>query len=87
MSSGPPRFDDYRPKRTTAEGGATMLLSGVFAAGAVLALLLAVYSKLFDVRIFGAISNLLMFAVALMLLGIFVLVWEITLRLIARGDE
>lgn len=64
-----------------------MLLSGVFAAGAVLALLLAIYSKLFDVRTFGAIANLLMFAVALMLLGIFVLVWEITLRLIAHGDE
>ena len=64
-----------------------MLLSGVFAAGAVLSLLLAIYTKLADVRFFGQISNLLLFSVALLLLAIFVLTWEITLRLIARSDD
>lgn len=64
-----------------------MLVSGFFAAGAVVALLLAVYTKLADVRTFGQISNLLTFAVALLLLAIYVLVWEIAIRLIARSDE
>ena len=46
----PPDYGDYRPPRTTAEGGATMLLSGVFLAGAIVVLGLAVYTKLADVR-------------------------------------
>ena len=83
----PPDYGDYRPPRTTAEGGATMLLSGVFLAGAVVVLGLAVYTKLADVRTFGQINNLLLFAVALMLIALYLLVWEITLRLIARSDE
>ncbi len=86
-ASRPPTFEDYRPPRTTASGGATMLVSGVFAAGAVVALLLAVYTKLADIRTFGQISNLLTLAVVLALLAIYVLVWEIAIRLIARSDE
>jgi hypothetical protein len=78
---------DYRPPRTTAEGGATMLVSGVFAAAGVGVLLLAVYSKVADVRTFGQISNLLTLAGVLLLLAIYVLVWEITIRLIARTDD
>ena len=61
----PPDYADYRPPRTTAEGGATMLLSGVFLAGAIVVLGLAVYTKLADVRTFGQIQNLLMFGIAL----------------------
>jgi hypothetical protein len=83
----PPDYADYRPARTTAEGGATMLLSGVFLAGAIVVLGLAVYTKLADVRTFGQIQNLLVFAVALMLIALYLLVWEIALRLIARSDE
>ena len=83
----PPDFGDYRPPRTTAEGGATMLLSGVFLAGALVVLVLAVYTKLADVRTFGQIGNLLVFAVALLLIAIYLLVWEIALRLIARSDD
>ncbi len=83
----PPDYADYRPPRTTAEGGATMLLSGVFLAGSVVVLGLALYTKLADVRTFGQINNLLMFAVALLLIALYLLVWEITLRLIARSDD
>jgi hypothetical protein len=83
----PPTYEDYQPPRTTAEGGAVMLLSGVFAGAGLLALVLAGYSKLFDVRTFGQISNLLTLAVVLLLLAIYLLVWEITIRLIARTDD
>jgi hypothetical protein len=83
----PPTYEGYCPPRTTAEGGAMMLLSGVVAAGGLLALILAVYSKLADVRTFGQISNLLTLAGVLLLLAIYLLVWEITIRLIARSDE
>jgi len=83
----PPDYGDYRPPRTTAEGGATMLLSGVFLAGAIVVLGLAVYTKLADVRTFGQIQNLLMFGIALLLIALYLLVWEITLRLIARADD
>jgi hypothetical protein len=83
----PPDFGDYRPPRTTAEGGVTMLLSGIFLAGAVVVLGLAVYTKLADVTTFGQISNLLLFGLALLLIALYVLVWEITLRLIARSDD
>src|SRR6266852_9522955 len=83
----PPDYGDFRPPRTTAEGGATMLLSGVFLAGAIVVLGLAMYTKLADVRTFGQISNLLLFAVALMLIAVYLLVWEIALRLIARSDD
>jgi hypothetical protein len=83
----PPDYGDYRPPRTTAEGGATMLLSGVFLAGAIVVLGLAIYTKLADVRTFGQINNLLTFAVALMLIAVYLLVWEIALRLIARSDD
>ena len=48
---------------------------------------LALYTKLADVRTFGQINNLLMFAVALLLIALYLLVWEITLRLIARSDD
>jgi hypothetical protein len=82
----PPDYSDYRPPRTTAEGGATMLLSGVFLAGAIVVLGLAIYTKLADVRTFGQISNLLTFAVALLLIAVYLLVWEIALRLIARDE-
>ena len=83
----PPDYGDYRPPRTTAEGGATMLLSGVFLAGAVVVLGLAIYTKLADVRTFGQIGNLLLFALALLLIAVYMLVWEIALRLIARSDD
>jgi len=83
----PPDYGDYRPPRTTAEGGATMLLSGVFLAGAIVVLGLAVYTKLADIRTFGQIQNLLMFGIALLLVALYLLVWEITLRLIARSDD
>jgi hypothetical protein len=83
----PPAYGAYQPPRTTAEGGATMLLSGVFLAGAIVVLGLAVYTKLADVRTFGQIGNLLLFAVALLLIAVYLLVWEITLRLIARADD
>ena len=83
----PPDYADYRPARTTAEGGATMLLSGVFLAGAIVVLGLAMYTKLADVRTFGQIQNLLVFAVALLLIAVYLLVWEIALRLIARSDD
>ena len=83
----PPDYRDYRPPRTTAEGGATMLLSGVFLAGAIVILGLAVYTKLADVRTFGQIANLLVFAVALMLIAIYLLLWEVALRMIARSDD
>ena len=82
----PPDYGGYRPPRTTAEGGATMLLSGVFLAGAIVVLGLAIYTKLADVRTFGQISNLLTFAIALLLIAVYLLVWEITLRLIARDE-
>ncbi len=78
----PPDYGDYRPPRTTAEGGA-----GVFLAGAIVVLGLAVYTKLADVRTFGQINNLLVFAVALLLIAVYMLVWEITLQLIARSDD
>lgn len=64
-----------------------MLLSGILAAGAVGVLLLAVYTKVADRVIFGQISNLLAMAIALLLLAIYVLVWEIAIRLLSRGDE
>ncbi len=64
-----------------------MMLSGVVAGGGLLALVLAIYTKLADVQRFGQIGNLLVFAVALLLLAIFLLLWEITIRIIARGDE
>ena len=64
-----------------------MLVSGMFAASAVVVLLLAVYTKLADVRTFGQIGNLLTLAVALLLLAIYILVWEIAIRLIARADD
>ncbi|MBV9580010.1 MAG: hypothetical protein JO057_15585 [Chloroflexi bacterium] len=83
----PPDFGDFRPPRTTAEGGATMLLSGVFLAGAIVTLGLAAYTKLADVRTFGQIANLLIFAVALMLIAIYLLLWEVALRMIARSDD
>jgi hypothetical protein len=83
----PPDFGDYRPPRTTAEGGATMLLSGVFLAGAIVVLGLAVYTKLADINTFGQIMNLLLFALALLLIALYLLVWEIALRLIARSDD
>lgn len=83
----PPSYEDYRPPRTTAQGGATMLLSGVLAAASVGVLLLAVYTKIADVRTFGQISNLLLFAGALLLLALYVLVWEIAIRLIASAEE
>jgi hypothetical protein len=87
VTERPPDYADYRPPRTTAQGGATMLLSGVFAAGAVVVLALAVYAKLADSRTFGQINNLLIFAAALLLLAIYVLLWEIVLRIIARSDD
>lgn len=87
ISTRPPTFEGYRPPRTTAQGGITMLMSGAFAAGALFTLVLAIYTKLADVRTFGQISNLLVFAVALMLVAIYCLVWEITVRLIARSDD
>src|SRR5215472_10106199 len=83
----PPDYGDYRPPHTTAEGGATMLLSGVFLAGAIVTLGLAIYTKLADVRTFGQIANLLIFAVALMLIAIYLLLWEVALRMIARSDD
>jgi hypothetical protein len=83
----PPDYRDYRPPRTTAEGGATMLLSGVFLAGAIVTLGLAIYTKLADVRTFGQIQNLLIFAVALLLVAIYLLLWEVALRMIARSDD
>ena len=83
----PPDYGDYRPPRTTAEGGATMLLSGVFLAGAIVTLGLAIYTKLADVRTFGQIANLLVFAVALVLIAMYLLLWEIALRIIARTDD
>jgi hypothetical protein len=83
----PPDYGDYRPPRTTAEGGATMLLSGVFMAGAIVTLGLAIYTKLADVRTFGQIANLLVFAVALVLIAIYLLLWEVALRMIARSDD
>jgi len=64
-----------------------MLLSGVFLAGAVVTLGLAIYTKLADVRTFGQIENLLIFAVALMLIAIYLLLWEVALRMIARSDD
>ena len=83
----PPDYGDYRPPRTTAEGGATMLLGGVFLAGAIVTLGLAVYTKLADVRTFGQIANLLVFAVALVLIAIYLLLWEVALRMIARSED
>jgi hypothetical protein len=87
LDERPPSYESYRPPRTTAESGATMLASGACAMGAVVVLLLAVYAKLFDTRVFGTIANLLAFAVALLLLAIYLLVWEIAMRLTARGEE
>ena len=83
----PPDYGDFRPPRTTAEGGAPMLLSGVFLAGAIVTLGLAIYTKLADVRTFGQIQNLLVFAVALLLVAIYLLLWEVALRMIARSDD
>jgi hypothetical protein len=48
-----------------------MLLSGVFLAGSIVVLGLALYTKLADVRTFGQINNLLVFAVALLLMAIY----------------
>ena len=64
-----------------------MLVSAVFALGAVVAMVLAAYSKLFDSRTFGQIANLLTLAVGLLLLAIYILVWEIVARLIARDED
>ncbi len=87
LAAAPPKYQTYRPPRTTAEGGATMLVSALFALSAVVALVLAVYSKIFDSRTFGQIANLLALAIALLLLAVYILVWEIVLRLIARETE
>ena len=83
----PPSFAGYRPPRTTAVGGLTMLISTLFAAGAVVALVLAGASKVWDLRTFGQISNLIAFAIALMLLALWLLLWEITLRVIEHSGE
>lgn len=64
-----------------------MLVSGVLAMGALLVLVLAIAAKLLDIRVFGQIANLLTFAVALLLLATYLLVWEITVRVIARIEE
>ncbi len=64
-----------------------MMLSGAVAGGGLLMLVLAVYTKLADIQRFGQIANLLTFAVALLLLAIFLLLWEITIRIIARSDD
>ncbi len=64
-----------------------MLVSAAFALGAVVAMVLAVYSKLFDSRTFGQITNLLTLGVALLLLAIYILVWEIVARMIARDED
>src|SRR6202165_1385761 len=72
----PPDYADYRPARTTGEGGGTMLVSGGFLARALVAPGLAVYTKLADVRTFGQIQNLLLFALALLLIAVYLLVWE-----------
>ena len=64
-----------------------MLLSGVFLAGSIVTLGLAIYTKLADVRTFGQIANLLVFAVALMLIAIYLLLWEIALRIIAHSEN
>ena len=64
-----------------------MLLSGVFLACAFVTLGLAVYTKLADVRTFGQIANLLVFAVALVLIAIYLLLWEVALRMIARSED
>lgn len=64
-----------------------MLVSGVFVIGGLIALILAAYTKFADIDTFGHINNLLTLAVALFLLAIFVLLWEITQRVISRSDE
>ena len=45
------------------------------------------YRPVDSVRTFGQIANLLVFAVALLLIAIYLLVWEIALRLIARSED
>lgn len=64
-----------------------MLISGAFVAGAVIALLLGVYSKVTETAYFGQVTNLLLFSVALLLLGLYTLAWEIALRLISRTED
>ena len=65
-----------------------MLVSGVFAGVALIALVLAIYTKVSNVQpIFGQIQNLLLFAVALLLLALYVLLWEIAMRIIGRSGE
>ena len=57
-------------------------------AGLIMALIgLAMYTKLADVHTFGQIGNLLIFAVALLLIAIYLLLWEVALRMIARSDD
>lgn len=64
-----------------------MLASGLLATLGLLMLVLAVATKLFGFQAFGQISNLLLLAVALLLLALYLLVWEITMRLIAKVEE
>jgi hypothetical protein len=71
-----------RPASTPA-----MLLSSVLTAGALAALLLAVFSSVTDQRAYGDPANLALVGAALLLLAIFLLIWEIVLRLVARTEE
>ena len=68
-------------------GTPAMLVSASFAAIALAALALAVFSSVADRRPFGDPANLAIFGTALLLLAMFLLIWEIVLRLVARAEE
>ncbi len=64
-----------------------MLVSGFFAGASVVVLMVAIAVRVLNLPSVVQIVNLLLFAVALLLIAIYVLVWEIALRLIARSEE
>lgn len=74
------------PLRTGAQTGATLVASAIVALIALGALAAAVYAKIADVNFFGRVSNLLLFAIALLLLASFLLLWEIVVRLASRWN-
>jgi hypothetical protein len=79
--------DEPAPAPGQPGGTPAMLASASFAAVALAALALAVFSSIADRQPFGDPVNLAVFGTALLLLAVFLLIWEIVLRLVARAEE
>jgi hypothetical protein len=83
----PSVVEERSPAGARGGGTPTMLLSSVMTAVAMAALLLAVFASVTEIRAFGDPANLALFGAVLLLLAIFLLMWEIVLRLVARTEE